>query len=177
MQCDFLDYTGGILSGGYFCKKDSKYVDKVTLNTYCDNSLKYRTCPIYTRGSSGGCYLTTAMCDILGQEDNCPILETLRGFRDNYMKQNEEYLPLLEDYDNVGPIISDRLFNDENKEKIAQTMLLFISVAIDAIKDKEYKSAVNTYEYMTIYLMDYFNLDMNLLNSKKAKEFVRTRNK
>ena len=56
-------------------------------------------------------------------------------------------------------------------------MLLFISVAIDAIKDKEYKSAVNTYEYMTIYLMDYFNLDMNLLNSKKAKEFVRTRNK
>ena len=175
MQCDFLDYTGGILSGGYFCKKDNKYVDKITLNTYCDNSLKYRQCPIYTRGSSGGCYLTTAMCDILGQEDNCPILETLRGFRDNYMKKHEEYLPLLEDYDVVGPVISDRLFNDENKDKIAQAMLLFINEAIDSIKDKEYTSAINTYENMTIYLMDYFDLDMSLLNSKKAKEIVRKR--
>ena len=115
------------------------------------------------------------MCDILGQEDNCPILETLRGFRDNYMKKHEEYLPLLEDYDVVGPVISDRLFNDENKDKIAQAMLLFINEAIDSIKDKEYTSAINTYENMTIYLMDYFDLDMSLLNSKKAKEIVRKR--
>ena len=30
MQCDFLDYTGGILSGGYYCKKDNKYVIEYT---------------------------------------------------------------------------------------------------------------------------------------------------
>ena len=87
MQCDFLDYTGGILSGGYYCKKDEKYVDRSTLNTYCDNSLKYRDCPIFRKQSSGGCYLTTAMCDILGYPDDNYYLQMLRTFRDEFYKQ------------------------------------------------------------------------------------------
>ena len=177
MQCDFLDYVGGILSGGYYCKKDDKYVDTYTRNTYCDNSLKYRQCPIYIKGnSSGGCYLTTAVCDILGKEDDCPTLEALRSFRDNYMKKHEECIPLLEDYDVVGPIISEKLAKDDNRVKIANAMLnIFINEALDAIKDKEYNAAIDTYENMTIYLMDYFNLDMSLLNSRKAKAIVRKR--
>ncbi len=177
MQCDFLDYVGSILSGGYYCKKSDKYVDTYTRNTYCDNSLRYRECPIYTKGnSSGGCYLTTAVCDILGYEDHCPTLDTLRSFRDDYMKKHEECLPLLEDYDVVGPVISEKLIKDENRVKIANTMLnIFINEAIDSIIDKEYQAAIDTYENMTIYLMDYFNLDMNMLNSNKAKEFVRKR--
>lgn len=177
MQCDFLDYIGGILSGGYYCKKDNRYVDRSTLNTYCDNSLKYRQCPIYIKGnSSGGCYLTTAVCDILGYDDDCPTLEALRAFRDNYMKKNEKYIPLLEDYDTVGPIISERLINDENRIKIAKTMFnIFIKESIEAINDKEYQAAIDTYENMTIYLMDYFGLDMSVLNSNKAKELVRKR--
>ena len=52
---------------------------------------------------------------------------------------------------------------------------IFIKESIDAIKDKEYQAAIDTYENMTIYLMDYFNLDMSLLNSTKAKELVRKR--
>lgn len=52
-QCDFLDWRW---SDSYYCRKTDKAVDKNTVNTYCDNSLRYRDCPIYC---GGGCYLTT----------------------------------------------------------------------------------------------------------------------
>lgn len=52
-QCDFLDWRW---SDSYYCRKTDKAVDKNTVDMYCDNSLRYRDCPIYC---GGGCYLTT----------------------------------------------------------------------------------------------------------------------
>lgn len=164
MQCEFLDYSGGILWGGYRCRRTDKPVDKNTINTYCDNSLKYKDCPAYD-----GCYLTTAMCNILGYEDDCLILNTLRNFRDNYMKNTKECLPLLEDYDTVGPIIADKLTNDKNKVFNAKSMLYFyIYPALVSIKKENYDEAIELYKDMTISLMHTYNIDRSLLASKKT---------
>ena len=51
---------------------------------------------------------------------------------------------------------------------------VFIQESIDAIKDKEYNAAINTYENMTYYLMDYYDIDMDLL-SYQSKSFERKR--
>lgn len=165
MQCDFLDYTGGILCGGYYCKKDEKYLDKRTVNTYCDNSLKYRDCPIYNQNSSVGCYLTTAMCDILGFNDDCNVLETLRGFRDNYMKNNKDCTSLLEDYDNVGPMIVKCLNNDSYNLETAKTMLdCYIAPAIEYISIGDFDAAIDVYKNMTLGLMKRYELDTSILS-------------
>lgn len=176
MQCDYLDWYGGIL-GYYYCRKDDTRIDKNTINNYCDNSLNYRNCPIYNKSSSnGGCYLTTAMCNILGYEDHCYALDTLRDFRDNYMKKTPECLPLLEDYDLIGPKISQKLEEDKNKIRTANIMLTeFITPAIICIKREDYDNAIEIYEDMTLGLMDYYGFDTKELACKKETKIKKQR--
>lgn len=112
-KCDFLDYRGGILSGGYYCMKKGDYLDKNTVNSYCDNSLRYRDCPIY-RGSSGssGCYLTTACVEHKGLPDDCIELTMLRHFRDDYIASlpngNEEIMEYYKTAPEVVKMINQR---------------------------------------------------------------------
>lgn len=171
-DCDEY-YEDLVKNGKFYCRKMHRYVlvKERSCNTYFVKRDKNR--PLRT--PSGGCYITTAVVNILGYEDNCETLEILRDFRDNYMKKEEKYFPLLEDYDAVGPLICEKLDEDPNKEKVANTMLsIFIKEAIDAIRDRAYNAAINTYENMTYYLMDYYELDMNLLHNTK-KEIQRKR--
>ena len=176
MQCDYLDYSGSFFSGGYYCQKKGQYLDKYTVDTYCDNSLKYRECKYFKGSSQGSCYLTTAMCDILGFEDDCKVLNTLRCFRDANMKTNEEYKPLLEDYDVIGPILSDKMYDDENCKDVAKTMLKFyIKPAIEAINDNNTKVAIKIYEDMTLDLMDHYEVDKSILKSKNYNGIARKR--
>ncbi len=167
-------YRDLVKNGMFYCTKMHRNVslNERSCNTYFIKRDKNR--PL-DKKQGGNCYITTAVVDILGYEDNCETLETLRVFRDNYMKKQERYIPLLKDYDTVGPLISDKLWNDDNKEKVATLMLnVFIQESICAIKDKEYNAAINTYENMTYYLMDYYNIDMDLL-SYQSKSFERKR--
>lgn len=176
MECEYLTWNGGIF-GSYYCQKDNKQIDKYTINTYCDNSLNYRNCPIYNKSSStGGCYLTTAMCNILGYEDHCYALDTLRDFRDNYMKKTPECLPLLKDYDLVGPKICEKLENDGNKKRTANIMLTeFITPAIICIKKNDYDNAIEIYKDMTLGLMDYYGFDPKELACAKEIEITKQR--
>ena len=177
MYCDFIDYKWN----GWYCRKDGTYVSKSTVNEYCDNSLKWKDCPVYKKSSGGGCYLTTAMCEVLGKDDKCEELETLRAFRNTYMRNDEEYSSLLNDYELVGPIISDRILDDENCEHVANVMKnVYIDPAIEYIKEEKTEEAVDTYVDMTLELMKHYDIDRFLLQSpyyKKFKQKTRTRKK
>lgn len=67
--------------------KNCKHLNEDDLNkwneAYCTFERMYKpindTCPYFA--SKYNCYLTTAMCHILGYSDDCYILEALRGFR------------------------------------------------------------------------------------------------
>ncbi len=164
---------------GYNCEdciqftKEKEYEAQIRGKFRCESikkdvSPKEHSCNVYFEKRENKCYLTTAMCYILGEKDDCETLETLRGFRDNYMKKHEKYLPLLEDYNTVGPIIAEKIYNDKNCFWVATTMKNnFINVALDAIKDKEYDSAINIYENMTYFLMDFYDIDHNLLSDRR----------
>ena len=166
MQCDFLDYRGGLFGGHYYCSKEKKDLDRDTIITYCDNSLRYRDCPIF-RKSDTTCYLTTTMYNILGFDDHCKTLDTLRSFRDDYMKKEESCLPLLENYDNIGPMVSQKLLEDENRYRTAHIMLFeYLTPAVIAIENKDYDDAIEIYKNMTLDLMDYYNIDRSILASK-----------
>lgn len=136
------------------------------------------SCNTYFEKRNNNCYITTAMCYILGEEDDCDTLETLRSFRDNYMMNHEEYLPLLEDYDVVGPIIAEKLYDDEKGTILANIINNnFIREAIEAIEDKAYDAAIDTYKNMTLFLMNCYDIDEELLpsNQKENKGIQRKR--
>ena len=50
---------------------------------------------------SGGCFITSMLCHVLGFEDHCDIMDTLRGFRDVKLKQAGCYTELLNEYDGL----------------------------------------------------------------------------
>lgn len=151
--------------GKYYCEKKGE-------DHYATDGKCYSFCEAYSRSNStrqnmydnsyghqgsGGCYLTTIMCKILGYEDNNYYLNTLRRFRDNTMKENPEYVPLLVTYDIVGPTIAYELFHDKNREIIAKAFFdRYITKAVTAIEEDKEKEAINIYRSMTETLAEQY---------------------
>lgn len=52
-----------------------------------------------------GCYITTAVCCNLHKPDNCTELQTLRHFRDDWMRQRPDDLLLIQEYYTFAPSI------------------------------------------------------------------------
>lgn len=119
-----------------------------------------------------GCYITTAIVDILGLKDNTPYLEKLRNFRDNVMQKDENLKKILIEYDIVGPIISLNLLDDENKYEMSIDMLSNYIIPISFLLDmKKYNEAVIRYEMMVnnlinTYSIEKINVDENKINTK-----------
>lgn len=157
--------------GDWYCKAKGWYVDPGS--TSCSNDFRKSK-----EAEKSDCYLTTAMCKVLGKEDDCEELETLRSFRDNYMKKDKNYQTMLEDYRIVGPYLSGKIMKDENKENIANVMNdFYIKSAISYINEQEYEEAVEIYLNMTLDLMDNYNIDQNVLriDTYKQKDKIKIR--
>ena len=138
----------------YRCKKHWKYVkldDKA-----CNSFAELRTTGSYT---PSGCFITTIICNILGYEDDCELLTVLRNFRDTILKANPEYLPILLEYDKVGPMISNKIQNESNNNVLCLGLLnYFLIPCVGAIKNNNIEEAVDIYQNMVMQLHDDYEL-------------------
>ena len=87
----------------------------------------------YTKGS--GCFLTSACVDYLGKADDCEELTILRKFRDEYMKPNEKYAPLVQEYYHVAPAIVEFINSSPDKDKYYQYIYSVVLKCIDLISN------------------------------------------
>lgn len=159
--------------GKYYCERKGE-------RHYASDPKCYSFCEAYSRSnsarenmydnsyshhySSGGCYLTTVMCHILGYPDDNYYLQTLRTFRDTTLKQDIKYYPLLLTYDFIGPQISANLYQDECRQTIAKRLFnCYITKAIDAIEHNDTPTAVNIYVAMTHSLARRYNINSNII--------------
>ena len=145
--------------------KNCKHLNEDDLNkwneAYCTFERMYKpindTCPYFA--SKYNCYLTTAMCHILGYSDDCYILEALRGFRRWYLNGNPDYEYLLDEYNIIGPIISKKLISDPDGYDVANMMKNdFITPAISFMIEERYEEATHTYIDMTNILKDKYDV-------------------
>lgn len=137
----------------YFCEAYSRSNSERS-NMY-NNSKEYQY---------SGCYLTTIICKILNFEDDNYYLNTLRHFRDDVMKNNVNYIPLLITYDLVGPIISRRLEDDKHREFIAKSLFEdYIKKAVKAVEEKNNDLATNIYVEMTNVLATRYKVNTNIV--------------
>lgn len=109
----------------------------------------------------GGCYITTIICDILGYDDKCNILETLRSFRKDVMQKSPEYKELLYEYDTAGQQISQAIKEDTDLELINGMLDFYIIPTVNLIKEKNYSEAVLKYKNMTRSLENYYGIEYN----------------
>lgn len=145
----------------FFCKKNfrmetigaTRLEDEEILKLYC-KEYNYTGCPFYScKKQQEGCFLTTAMCSILGKKDNCYELETLRKFRDEVLKKTDSGRKIINDYYSIAPEISLKLMNHKDKKCIAVFMNNhYIKPILSLIKHKDYNHAINMYIEMVRYI-------------------------
>jgi hypothetical protein len=133
-----------------FCRAYSR--SRSTIDNMCEDARKYNS-------NTSGCYLTTIMCKLLGQPDNNYSLNKLREFRDNVMKKEVKYFPLLMMYDQVGPIISQNLAEDPEGKDLAEAYFnKYITQAVKLIEEGKNKEAIRIYKAMTQVLADRYQI-------------------
>lgn len=107
---------------------------------------------IGTKTSSSACFLTTAMCEILGKDDDCYELQTMRDFRDNYLLKTDNGRELINEYYTKAPKIVDALHNDQRKTEIAELMYnQYIRNVVNQISLHRYQEAIDSYKEMVSF--------------------------
>ncbi len=159
MQCTKMNLQDRNKFNEALCTDRNRYYDPYSSACsnieYIDTSLRNRE-DENEKAQNSSCYLTTAMCHALGYTDDCDYLATLRNFRDTYMMQDADSIPLLIEYEVIGPMISKRVANDK---EMALTMLNdYIAKAILEIRKGQYTQAVTTYRAMVYHLKEQYHL-------------------
>ena len=137
--------------------------------TYWDESSQYCAKHGYSSNGSdscgsftdkgGGCYITTALCDVLGYADDCSIMTSLRQFRDKHMRGNEKYNSLLNEYDVVGPQIASAIAHDSDNHGLCLYLLkVFFNPIVEQLGKKNYSLAVEAYKKMVSFLKERYSL-------------------
>ena len=114
---------------------------------------------------SSDCYITTIVCDILGFDDNCDVLNTLRKLRNEHMQQKEEYKKDLYTYDTIGPEIAT-ILKDDYKETKDDSLALslyrnYLLPAVIRVKENNYQAAIEIYKNMTQLLQKTYKIESN----------------
>ncbi|SDZ94356.1 tetratricopeptide repeat protein [Selenomonas ruminantium] len=75
-----------------------------------------------SQGKSGGCFITTAVCDTLGKSDDCYELTMFRDFRDNWMAVQADGEALIQEYYVIAPKIVSAINQLPNAKEIYQNI-------------------------------------------------------
>jgi hypothetical protein len=98
-------------------------------------------------GGGGGCFLTTAAVSHMKQKDNGKVLNTLREFRDTYMRKNKEKSKDVAWYYENAPRIVAALDKRPDADKVYKKMYRdFIKPAYDAIQEGDEEYAYEIYK-------------------------------
>jgi hypothetical protein len=83
----------------------------------------------------GGCYITTAACDAMGEADDGPTLTALRKFRNRFMFQTKGRLALVEAYYKKAPALVTKIkARADWREYLEELFRVYIVPARDAIE-------------------------------------------
>ncbi len=133
-------------SGGYACRKTGKNVDEDIYYKYCRN-YDYDDCPIYKGNQTSGCFLTTACVRTKGLPDDCYELNTLRYFRDNYMKSTVMGNRDINEYYFIAPQIVVEIEKREDSKRIFSKMYEELVVhCLELINEDKNEEAYSFYK-------------------------------
>lgn len=110
----------------------------------------------------GGCFITTATCEVMGLADDCDELQTLREFRDSWLKENHP--EDITQYYEEAPGIVERIKKIEESEDLFIYLYhAFIYPAVEKIKAEDFQGAYITYKQL-------FNVAKAFAGAEKEKD-------
>ena len=95
------------------------------------------------------CYITTAVCESLGRDDDCRELTLLRNYRDEYLVNTTGGKELVEEYYNVAPTIVKRINRMENAGEIYRDIWeTYLSTCVSLAEEKKLEECRRVYTDM-----------------------------
>lgn len=141
-DCGNYDPENTNWRGWGYCTERNQYYPKS--DKACSNKFDHKSDYVPM------CFLTTAICDMLGMDDNCYGLNVMRNFRDTILVNDSRYYPLLAEYEVVGPVISDNMYKDKHGVQVAE--YYFENYIYDIIMNlstrRDYNDAIGKYVQM-----------------------------
>ena len=181
-DCENYDPENTNWRGWGYCTERNQYYPKS--DRACTNKFAHKSDYVPM------CFLTTAICDMLGMDDNCYGLNVMRNFRDTILVNDPRYYPLLAEYEVVGPVISENMYKDEHGVEVAEYYFenYIYDIVMNLSTKKDYNDAVKKYvemvtDFKRMYgvTMEVTENDVNSLSDKiqrkeyKVKKLVRTK--
>ena len=106
---------------------------------------------------SDGCFITTATCKSRNLPDDCHELTTLRAFRDNFMKKDNEMKSEVMEYYEIAPSICSKIDRLENSSEIYDSIWKdYLCGAVDAVDAGDNLKAHEIYKSMVLDLKSRF---------------------
>lgn len=120
---------------------------KAVMNIYNNLTNNKSSNSSYTKKS--GCFVTTAVCDILGKDDKCFELEILRKFRDEELLTDKGLEKLVFEYYRISPRFVNKILTLEKNEEFAKFLLNeYINNIIESIQNGNKYKAIDLYQKM-----------------------------
>lgn len=101
---------------------------------------------------SGGCFITSACCSYKGLPDDCYELETLRKFRDTYLKEQSYGRDLIEIYYRDAPKFVDMINESPDRDEIYEKLYKKVQEIVALVEKKKYETAIIEYLFMVYQL-------------------------
>ena len=145
----------------HYCTDGKKYGSTEIDSVDEANSCRYYEESESSSSSSGSvCFITTVICDVLGYADDCEIMETLRNFRETYLRPRVEHTGILEEYGIIGPKISTKIAADPDRCPLAADLEgRYLRPVFDLIQQGRNEEAIQLYKGMVQELMQRYQLD------------------
>ncbi len=99
--------------------------------------------------SAGGCYITSAVCEVCGLPDDCYTLKTLREFRDRFLLTTNVGRAFVQEYYDTAPKLAEKIrARTDAKDYLTSLYTRFILPALLSIEWKLDSNAFKIYRRM-----------------------------
>jgi hypothetical protein len=102
----------------------------------------------------GWCFITTACVEAKGLPDDCYELETLRAFRDGYIRAMPNGEALIAEYYEIAPKIVARIKAQPNAQEILSGLYEEVVKSVKSIEANNYEQALQNYSAIVLKLRE-----------------------
>lgn len=162
-RCEYYQHSWGdrCVIKGKLSGSDSDAISDDTYRRYCTYSDGYKTCPFYEQydkeQNSSGCFLTSACVRAKGLPDDCEELETLRAFRDGWLREQNCGAAVIARYYEIAPGIVSRINATAGADGIWNRIYSEVILpCVEMIRAQRYEQAFDTYQQAVLGLEKQF---------------------
>ena len=154
-HCDFYEYKSSFFSGGHWCVLKDKEISSDVYKQFCEYASSAKNCPFRRKDSSSDCFLTTACVAAKNLPDDCYELETLRSFRDSYVKGLANGEEIIKEYYDIAPKIIEAIEQEPDTECIFKKLFEeLVQPCVHYIEQNQNEMAYALYEKTVLKLKE-----------------------